>query len=87
MVIIPPELLLEPSLIFFKITVRVLFIQYCNQRWRYIIKKNILFYILGEKFLRFNYGLDGNLEHYGTPYPPAYDLSRVTAPVYLYYGN
>lgn len=46
-------------------------------------KKNIL----GETFIKYDYGPQGNLEHYGQLTPPTYDLSRVTAPVYLFWGD
>ena len=41
---------------------------------------------LGGKFTRFNYGAEGNVEHYGTETAPEYNLKLVTAPVYLFYG-
>ena len=33
--------------------------------------------------MRYDYGTDGNLVHYGTPSPLEYNLSLVTAPVHL----
>ncbi|XP_046452950.1 lipase 3-like isoform X1 [Daphnia pulex] len=39
-----------------------------------------------EIFQHYDFGKKGNLELYGTPEPAVYDLSKVTAPVYLYYG-
>ena len=38
-------------------------------------------------FQAFDYGKKENLERYGTPYPEAYDLSQVTVPVYIFYGE
>ena len=38
-------------------------------------------------FLAFDYGTKENLNRYGTTYPEAYDLSQVTAPVYIFYGG
>jgi len=43
-------------------------------------------YNAGGKFTRFNYGAEGNVEHYGTETAPEYNLKLVTAPVYLFYG-
>lgn len=39
------------------------------------------------KFRQYDYGLFGNLKKYGSLTPPKYDLSAVTAPVYLLYSN
>ena len=39
-----------------------------------------------EVFQHYDYGKKGNLERYGSPEPRIYDLSKVTAPIYLYYG-
>ena len=39
-----------------------------------------------EVFQHYDYGKKGNLERYGSPEPWIYDLSKVTAPIYLYYG-
>lgn len=47
----------------------------------------ILFFKKGKEiFQHYDFGKKGNLELYGTPEPAVYDLSKVTAPVYLYYG-
>jgi len=50
-------------------------------------KTNRLKIILGETFIKYDYGPQGNMEHYGQLTPPTYDLSRVTAPVYLFWGD
>ncbi|KAK8766005.1 hypothetical protein V5799_007207 [Amblyomma americanum] len=34
-----------------------------------------------KQFLKYNYGLPGNLQRYGQPVAPRYDLSRVGVPV------
>lgn len=48
-----------------------------------IIQHNV-----GEKFTRFDYGhVDLNMKNYGTSEPPDYNMSLVTAPVYLIYGD
>ena len=40
----------------------------------------------GETFQPYSYGWLENLRKYGRITPPPYDLSKVTAPVYIYYG-
>ncbi|CAG0896315.1 unnamed protein product [Darwinula stevensoni] len=40
-----------------------------------------------ERFQHFNWGREGNLEHYGQEQPPEYDLTKVNTPVFLYYGD
>ncbi|XP_053607253.1 lipase 3-like [Plodia interpunctella] len=42
--------------------------------------------INSKKFRRFNYLPIKNIEVYGRPTPPDYDLNRVTVPTYLHYG-
>ncbi|MPC27348.1 Lipase 3 [Portunus trituberculatus] len=39
------------------------------------------------KFQKYDYGLLGNLNHYGQNTPPLYNLSAVTAPVGLFWGQ
>lgn len=39
------------------------------------------------KFRQFDFGLVKNLLNYGHMSPPQYDISQVTAPVALYYGE
>lgn len=39
------------------------------------------------KFRKFDYGLLGNLKEYHALVPPSYNLSKITAPVALYYGR
>lgn len=49
-----------------------------------LFKKN---YFEGKEiFQHYDLGKKGNLERYGTLEPSVYDMSKVTAPVYLYYG-
>ena len=43
--------------------------------------------INGGQFARFDYGTRGNLKHYQQKTPPNYDLSKVTAPVILMWGQ
>ncbi|XP_026468933.1 lipase 3-like [Ctenocephalides felis] len=42
--------------------------------------------IVSKKFRQYDYGQLGNLELYGFPEPPDYDLSKITTPVALYIG-
>jgi hypothetical protein len=42
---------------------------------------------LGESFLYFDYGPADNLIRYGTTYPPEYNLTQVTVPVYLVHAD
>ncbi|KAG5865624.1 hypothetical protein JTB14_010374 [Gonioctena quinquepunctata] len=51
--------------------------------------KQILHYgqlINSGKFRQYDFGL-GNLNKYGTLFPPKYDLDKITAPMYLIYGK
>lgn len=43
--------------------------------------------LTGDSFRAFDYGSQGNLRQYGTLRPPSYDLSRVTAPVYIFWSQ
>ena len=38
-------------------------------------------------FNMFDFGKDKNLQVYGTPTPPSYDLSKITEPVYMFVGQ
>ena len=38
-------------------------------------------------FYAFDYGKDRNKEIYGTPYPPEYEVSKITAPVAIFWGD
>lgn len=40
-----------------------------------------------DKFQHYNLGRNKNLEKYGQPEPPEYDLRKVTSPVVLYYSK
>lgn len=40
----------------------------------------------GEPFNPYSYGLIRNLQKYGRLNPPQYDLTKVTLPVYIFYG-
>nr|QJE50404.1 lipase 3 [Diaphanosoma celebensis] len=44
-------------------------------------------YRFGEAFIPYDYGAAGNYQRYGQPTPPPYNLSLVTAPVYLFWGQ
>ncbi|KAK4309688.1 hypothetical protein Pmani_018686 [Petrolisthes manimaculis] len=43
--------------------------------------------VISGKFQKYDYGLLGNLNHYGQDTPPLYSLANVTAPVGLFWGN
>lgn len=53
----------------------------CLQRLLYLL---ILF---TGYFRQFDYGIISNLLIYGSSTPPNYNLTAITAPVALYYGN
>ncbi|KAJ3658403.1 hypothetical protein Zmor_010142 [Zophobas morio] len=38
-------------------------------------------------FRRYDYGMVGNLQKYGSIWAPDYDLKKITAPVYIHYSN
>jgi pimeloyl-ACP methyl ester carboxylesterase len=40
-----------------------------------------------DTFTMYDYGKAGNLKAYGTETPPAYDLGKITVPVYIYAGQ
>lgn len=43
--------------------------------------------VMSGVFSKYDYGLIGNLNHYGQNTPPLFNLSRVTAPVGLFWGS
>ncbi len=45
------------------------------------------FFPTGESFPHFDHGPAGNLKRYGTTDPPEYNLTTVTAPVYIFYAE
>lgn len=48
---------------------------------------NQLFFYISEKFSHYDYGSSENLLRYHTTTPPAYDLSKITAPTYIIYSK
>ena len=42
---------------------------------------------MNKEFLRYDYGTLGNLRKYGSIRPPRYDLSKISAPVFLHYSQ
>ncbi|XP_046645897.1 lipase lipl-4-like [Daphnia pulicaria] len=44
-------------------------------------------YNFGESFLRFDFGTEKNMVRYGTAYPPEYNLTKVTTPVFLIHAD
>ncbi|ODM97066.1 Lipase 3 [Orchesella cincta] len=43
--------------------------------------------VLSGAFRQYDFGAKGNMDRYGQPTPPDYDLSKVTAPVAFYWGE
>ncbi|ODN01188.1 Lipase 3 [Orchesella cincta] len=43
--------------------------------------------LLSCEFRKYDYGLAGNWQAYGSFHPPSYDLHGVTAPTYIFYGE
>lgn len=43
--------------------------------------------IVDKEFRRYDYGALGNLRKYGRFQPPRYDLSKISAPVFLHYSQ
>lgn len=43
--------------------------------------------VMSGNFQKYDYGLIGNMNHYGQNTPPLYNLSSVTAPVGLFWGQ
>ena len=41
----------------------------------------------GVRFQRMDWGAKTNMEEYGQPTPPPYNLTKVTAPVVLFWGE
>jgi len=39
------------------------------------------------EFKMYDFGTDGNMEHYGQASPPLYDLSNIELPVHLFVGG
>lgn len=39
------------------------------------------------EFLKYDYGIKMNLRKYGQTEPPAYNLTNVQTPLYIYYGD
>lgn len=49
---------------------------------------NVSYYILTDKwFGQYNYNKQKNMEKYGQPEPPAYDLTGITVPIALYHAE
>jgi hypothetical protein len=52
--------------------------------------KNMIQFVQGfnaKKFQHYDYGKAENVEHYGTPTPPEYDVTKVTTPVVTFWGD
>ena len=38
-------------------------------------------------FLQYDYGYENNIEKYGSPSPPPYNLTKVTAPIAIWHSS
>ena len=50
--------------------------------------KTVIHYIQeikSKKFVQYDYGKDGNLEHYGQEVPPEFDIKAVKTPIASYW--
>jgi hypothetical protein len=47
--------------------------------WAQMVRQN--------RFQKYDYGIIGNVLHYGSAFPPQYDLSKVQVPVVLFSGD
>jgi len=43
--------------------------------------------VLSARFCKYDYGTDGNMQQYGQPSPPDYNVSNINVPVYLFFGT
>jgi len=43
--------------------------------------------VTGARFNKFDFGTKGNMEKYGQPYPPDFDLANINVPMYLFSGE
>ena len=41
----------------------------------------------GQSFTRYDYGYLANLDRYGQPVPPSYNLTNVTSPVHIFWAE
>ena len=48
---------------------------------------NNTFHFQTDKFCRYDFGPEKNLEIYGQEEPPEYDVTQITAPVALYWSD
>jgi hypothetical protein len=76
-----------PWPISFKIITPVQNYYFCKQPIRFLLISISVLFLTGESFLYFDYGPAENLERYGTTYPPEYNLTQVTVPVYLVHAD
>ena len=44
-------------------------------------------HLLDYVFRKYDFGEEDNIEHYGSPIPPSYDLNNVKVPVALFVGD
>jgi len=43
--------------------------------------------VLSARFCKYDYGVTGNIQHYGQPSPPDYNVSNINVPVYMFFGT
>jgi len=47
----------------------------------------LLNFIISERFCKYDYGTNGNMQYYNMKSPPDYNLSKVTTPVYILHSK
>lgn len=57
----------------------------CNMQYSYY--DTLLYFIILERFCKYDYGVNGNMHHYNMKSPPDYNLSKVTTPVYVIHSK
>jgi hypothetical protein len=80
------ELQLEQPLTLLRISTRVFHIYPDRFKTKFVVG-NCWNSIAGQTFQRYDFGPTENQLRYGQATPPAYDLSQVTCPVFLFWGQ
>jgi len=44
-------------------------------------------FIILERFCKYDYGVNGNMQYYNMKSPPDYNLNKVTSPVYILHSK
>ena len=42
--------------------------------------------VTGKRFNKYDYGTKVNIQQYGQPYPPDFNLTNINVPMYLFFG-